>query len=116
MVSVAGDVPAQDTGLSTFERRSATRDPAWVKWLVLGVSLSFFALFIVMPLLAVFVEALRKGWTAYFSAIIEPDAFSAIRLTLLAAAIAVPLNLLFGVAAPGRLRNIASPAGICLQR
>ena len=60
---------------------------------------TFFALFLLLPLIAVFVEALRKGWDAYLAAIVEPDALSAIRLTLLAAAIAVPLNVVFGVAA-----------------
>jgi sulfate/thiosulfate transport system permease protein len=109
MVAVTSDLPAQDTGLSTFERRSATRDPAWVKWLVLGVSLSFFVIFIVLPLLAVFVEALRKGWAAYFHAIVETDAQSAIELTLLAAAIAVPLNLVFGVAASWAIAKYRFP-------
>ena len=52
-----------------------------------------------MPLVAVFAEALRKGWDAYLAAIVEPDALSAIKLTLLAAGIAVPLNLAFGVSA-----------------
>ena len=52
-----------------------------------------------MPLIAVFVEALRRGWSVYLAALVEPDAVSAIRLTLLTAAIAVPLNLVFGVAA-----------------
>jgi sulfate transport system permease protein len=84
---------------SVFEKRAATRDPAIVKWLILGVALSFFAIFIFLPLVAVFVEALRKGWTTYYRALIEPDALSAIRLTLLAAAIAVPLNIVFGVSA-----------------
>lgn len=94
------------SGLSTnsgvaqrFEANAATRDPVWVKRLVLGAGLSFFALFLLMPLVAVFIEALRKGWQAYLAAIVEPDALSAIRLTLLAAAIAVPLNLVFGIAA-----------------
>lgn len=82
-----------------FEYNAATRDPAWAKWLVLGLSLSFFILFLLVPLIAVFVEALRKGWEAYVAAIIEPDALSAMRLTLIAAAIAVPLNVVFGVAA-----------------
>jgi sulfate transport system permease protein len=52
-----------------------------------------------MPLIAVFVEAFRKGWETYFNALVDPDALSAIKLTLLAAAISVPLNLVFGVAA-----------------
>jgi sulfate transport system permease protein len=84
---------------TVFEKRAATRDPPWVKWLILGGGLSFFAIFIVLPLAAVFVEALRKGWATYLHALIEPDALSAVRLTLLAAAIAVPLNIVFGVAA-----------------
>lgn len=82
-----------------FEQNIATRDEAWVKYAVLGTGLAFFALFLVLPLVAVFVEALRKGWETYIAALTEPDALSAVRLTLIAAAIAVPLNLAFGVAA-----------------
>lgn len=82
-----------------FERTTATRDPAWVKAVVLLLSLGFFVAFLLLPLLAVFVEALRKGWHAYLAVLVEPDALSAIRLTLLAAAISVPLNLVFGMAA-----------------
>ncbi|HEY9193996.1 MAG TPA: sulfate ABC transporter permease subunit CysW, partial [Methyloversatilis sp.] len=82
-----------------FESRSATREPTWVKWTLIGVSLTFFVLFLLMPLIAVFVEALRKGWDTYLAALVEPDALSAIRLTLIAAVIAVPLNLVFGVSA-----------------
>jgi sulfate transport system permease protein len=63
------------------------------------VALAFFATFLLLPLFAVFAEALRKGWAAYWAAIVAPDALSAIRLTLLAAAISVPLNLVFGIAA-----------------
>ncbi|HEX6828377.1 MAG TPA: sulfate ABC transporter permease subunit CysW [Burkholderiales bacterium] len=86
-------------GAARFERSAATREPAWVKALILGVSLAFFAVFLLLPLVAVFFEALRKGWETYWTALVEPDALSAIRLTLLTAAIAVPLNLVFGVAA-----------------
>ena len=82
-----------------FEANIATRDAGWVRFAVLATGLTFFAIFLLLPLLAVFVEALRKGLGVYFAALIEPDAVSAIRLTLLAAAIAVPLNLVFGVAA-----------------
>lgn len=78
---------------------SATTEPAWVKGLLIGIALAFLALFLLIPLLTVFAEALRKGWSIYFSAVVEPDALSAIRLTLLTAGIAVPLNLVFGVAA-----------------
>jgi sulfate transport system permease protein len=82
-----------------FEANPATRDSTWVKIVVLGVGLSYFVVFLLLPLFAVFVEAFRKGTDAYFAALVEPDALSAIRLTLLAAAISVPLNLVFGVAA-----------------
>ena len=81
------------------EANAATREPAWVKWTLLGVSLTFFAVFLLLPLVAVFVEAFRKGWDTYLAALVEPDALSAIKLTLTAALIAVPLNLVFGVAA-----------------
>jgi sulfate transport system permease protein len=70
-----------------------------VRWTLIALATGFLALFLLMPLAAVFVEALKKGWQAYFAAIVEPDALAALRLTLLAAAIAVPLNTLFGVAA-----------------
>lgn len=82
-----------------YEANAATREPAWVKWTLLGVSLTFFAVFLLLPLVAVFVEAFRKGWDTYLAALVEPDALSAIKLTLTAALIAVPLNLVFGVAA-----------------
>jgi len=82
-----------------FESSAATREARWVKWALIGAALSFFALFLLMPLVAVFVEALRKGWETYATALTDPDALSAVRLTLLAAVIAVPLNLTFGVAA-----------------
>jgi sulfate transport system permease protein len=78
---------------------AATLEPLWVRVLLITLALSFAALFLLVPLLAVFAEAFRKGWEAYLAAIIDADALSAIRLTLLTAAIAVPLNLVFGVAA-----------------
>ena len=78
---------------------AATLEPAFVRWSLIGVVLFFLALFIVAPLAAVFWEAFRKGVGVYFAALHEPAALAAIRLTLLTAAIAVPLNLVFGVAA-----------------
>ena len=90
---------AQAIGQTRFEARAATRETPVVKWLILGTALTFFAVFLLMPLIAVFVEALRKGWETYASALVDPDALSALRLTLLAAAIALPLNLVFGVCA-----------------
>ncbi len=79
--------------------RPATREPAWVRYTLIIVGLAFFAIFLLMPLLTVFVEALRKGVDVYLAALVEPDALSAIKLTLLIAAIAVPFNLVFGVMA-----------------
>jgi sulfate transport system permease protein len=79
--------------------RAGTTEPAWVRHTLIAIALAFMALFLVLPLAAVFTEALRKGWDAYWEALKEPDAWAAIRLTLLTAAIAVPLNLMFGVAA-----------------
>jgi sulfate transport system permease protein len=70
-----------------------------VRWLLIGAALSFLALFLLMPLVAVFAEAFRKGYTTYLASFDDADALSAIKLTLLTAGIAVPLNLIFGIAA-----------------
>ncbi|WP_416408296.1 sulfate ABC transporter permease subunit CysW [Agrobacterium rosae] len=79
------------------------RDPASeglpAKLVLIGLAFLFLALFLVLPLVSVFVEAFRKGGEYFWESIIEPDALSAIRLTLLVAAISVPLNVVFGVAA-----------------
>ncbi|WP_018605586.1 sulfate ABC transporter permease subunit CysW [Uliginosibacterium gangwonense] len=82
-----------------YEDNPATRDRPWVKWSILGISLAFFAGFLLLPLATVFVEAFKKGWDVYLAAITEDDALASIKLTLIAAVIAVPLNLVFGVAA-----------------
>ena len=78
---------------------AGTTEAAWVRYTLIGISLVFLFLFLVLPLAAVFAEALRKGFDAYWNALKEPDAWSAIGLTLITALIAVPLNLVFGVAA-----------------
>ena len=70
-----------------------------MRYTLIGVALTFVVLFLILPLAAVFTEALRKGFGAYLAALQEPDAWSAIKLTLITAAIAVPLNLVFGVSA-----------------
>jgi len=77
----------------------ALTEPRAVRWLLTGLALAFLALFLLVPLVAVFVQALEKGVETYWAAIIEPDAVAAIRLTLIAAGISVPLNLVFGIAA-----------------
>lgn len=71
----------------------------WLRRTLIGLALVFVGLFLILPLAAVFTEALRKGFEAFFEALKEPDAWSAIKLTLLITAIAVPLNLVFGVCA-----------------
>jgi len=78
---------------------AATAEPAWVRRTLIGLALAFLAFFLFVPLAAVFFEAFKKGWSVYLAAITEPDALSAIWLTLIAAAISVPLNLVFGLAA-----------------
>jgi sulfate transport system permease protein len=77
----------------------ARADPAPMRWAIIGIAIAFLALFIVVPLVNVFAQALSKGFVAYFAAIRNPDAVAAIELTLLAAAISVGLNLVFGVLA-----------------
>jgi sulfate/thiosulfate transport system permease protein len=77
----------------------ATGESRLVRWTLIGIALGFLAFTLVLPLVLVFVEALGKGLSAYWTAIWEPDALSAAKLTLLIAAIVVPLNLVFGVAA-----------------
>lgn len=74
-------------------------EPRWVRAALIAVALVFLTLFLFIPLAAVFTEALKKGWELYVESILDPDAVSAIKLTLIAAAISVPLNLVFGVAA-----------------
>jgi len=80
-------------------KRLSTTEAPWVRYTLIGTALVFLLLFLVLPLAAVFGEALRKGLDAYLEGLREPDAWSAIKLTLLTAAIAVPLNLVFGIAA-----------------
>ncbi len=74
-------------------------EPSWVKPTLLAAVLAYLALFLLLPLSVVIIEGLRKGWAAYWSAISDPVALSAVKLTLIAAVIAVPLNTLFGLAA-----------------
>jgi sulfate transport system permease protein len=79
--------------------RADVLEPRWVRVVLIAIALLFLTLFLFVPLVSVFYEGLKKGWDAYLSAIVDEDAISAIKLTLITAAIAVPLNLVFGVAA-----------------
>jgi sulfate transport system permease protein len=80
-------------------RGRATSEDAWVRWTLIAITLAFLSLFLFIPLAAVFTESLRKGFDTYITALVEPDALSSIKLTLIAATFAVPLNLVFGIAA-----------------
>ncbi|TFW10212.1 sulfate ABC transporter permease subunit CysW [Oxalobacteraceae bacterium OM1] len=97
--AIASSLPVTAAPTRTDYAQSATAEPVWVRVLLIGIALAFLTLFLFIPLVAVFTEAFKKGWDTYATAITEPDALSAIKLTLLTAAIAVPLNLVFGVAA-----------------
>jgi sulfate transport system permease protein len=87
----------------------ATHDPRWVRWTLITAALLFLGLFLFVPLIQVFAEALRRGFGAYFDAFLNPDALAAIRLTLTVAVIAVPLNLVFGLAASWTIAKFNFP-------
>jgi sulfate/thiosulfate transport system permease protein len=89
--------PAPDDAL--LRMRLATSDPPWARALIIAVAMVFLGIFLILPLMTVFAEAFRQGARVYLAAVTNPEARSAIRLTLLTAAIAVPLNLVFGLAA-----------------
>ncbi len=96
-VALALPGPAEESPAPSM--RSPVEEPLWIRALLVTLGLGFIALFLVLPLAAVFTEALRNGVAAYLAALHTPDALAAIRLTILVAAIAVPCNLVFGVAA-----------------
>ena len=76
-----------------------TEESPLIKWALITVALAFCLVFLLLPLLNVFVQALAKGWTFYWNSLTQPDSWAAIRLTLMVAGISVPLNILFGLAA-----------------
>lgn len=90
-------------------RPLATRDAAWVRYSFTAVALGFLALFLLLPLVAVFAEAFRRGAGAYFAALNDPDGMHALKLTLLTALIAVPANLVFGVCAAWCIAKFTFP-------
>jgi sulfate transport system permease protein len=91
--------PSATDARAPTRRRHSLGDSPVTRWFLTGGALLFLGLFLVLPLVVVFANALEKGVAAYLAAFSEPDALAAIRLTVMAAAIAVPLNLVFGVAA-----------------
>ncbi|MFZ4704282.1 MAG: sulfate/thiosulfate ABC transporter permease CysW, partial [Candidatus Methylumidiphilus sp.] len=96
-MSIAVAVPQTSHGRHNSSLVST--EPFWVRCILITLALIFLLGFLVMPLAVVFSQAFSKGWSVYASAITEPTALAAIRLTLLVAAISVPLNLVFGLSA-----------------
>jgi sulfate/thiosulfate transport system permease protein len=82
-----------------LQSRDATREPTWVRYTLITIALIFFLSCLLLPLILVFVEAFKQGVGVYAQALVHPDTLSAVKLTLLTAVIAVPLNVVFGVAA-----------------
>ncbi|WP_231639355.1 sulfate ABC transporter permease subunit CysW [Sphingomonas profundi] len=89
-------------------RRATAESPA-TRIVLIGVALAFLGIFLLLPLIAVFAEALQRGVAPFLDAIVEPDAVSAIRLTLIVAAISVPLNIVFGIAAAWAITKFDFP-------
>src|SRR4029450_4593748 len=102
----AGTLPVRPR---TLVATRAAQEPLAVKLGLIAVAVAFMGLFLVAPLVAVFAEALAKGWSAYVAAPRGPMALSALKLTLLTAGVAVPLNLLFGVAAAWAIAKFEFP-------
>ena len=82
-----------------LQSRDATREPTWVRYTLITIALIFFLSCLILPLILVFVEAFKQGVGVYMQALVHPDTLSAVKLTLITAAIAVPMNVVFGVAA-----------------
>jgi sulfate transport system permease protein len=97
-IAVAGPAPASGARPAA-PARPALGEPRWVRWTLTATALAFLGVFLLLPLAAVFASAFSKGLDAYLAAVREPDALASMRLTLLIAAIAVPVNTVFGIAA-----------------
>ncbi|MVP00297.1 sulfate ABC transporter permease subunit CysW [Paenibacillus lutrae] len=95
---MAGQVAA-NFGTASSEPPKHISEPRGVQWLLIGTALLFLTLLLVLPLATVFIQAFRKGWEVYIAALTQKEALAAIKLTLTTAAIAVPLNVIFGIAA-----------------
>src|SRR5882762_11423968 len=96
--------PSTDTEIrrrraSRAKSQRGTEEPPLIKWTLIALALAFSLVFLLLPLVNVFAQAFAKGWQVYWTSLTEPDSWAAIRLTVIVAAIAVPLNVLFGGAA-----------------
>jgi sulfate transport system permease protein len=97
------------TQFKSHPKQQATEDPRWVRVGLISIALSFILLFLFLPLGLVITKAFASGWQAYWSALSESDAQAAIKLTMLAAAITVPLNTVFGVSAAWAITRFEFP-------
>lgn len=96
---MAGTVAMKRTKSGQCRATEATTEVWWVRWLLISAAMTFLGLFLLVPLLAVFTQALASGWAVYTQSLCDADAWSAIRLTLLIALLVVPINTVFGVIA-----------------
>ncbi len=108
-VPAPGEPAAKAPAAAAFHHRPVRTEPPAVRILLTVIALAFLGLFIGLPLIIVFVEALRHGWAAYAEALIEPDALAAIQLTLIVAAISVTANLIFGLVASWAIAKFEFP-------
>ena len=106
---MAGSTAMNFSGADRRITSPSTRDPAWVRWTLTLIALGFLALFLVLPLIVVFAEALREGVGAYVASFKDRDLLAAVKLTLIAAAVAVPLNVVFGVCAAWAITKFHFP-------
>jgi len=90
-------------------RESANAEPALVRWILIATALLFLALFLIAPVIVVFVEAFQKGWAGYLAAIRNPDALAALRLTLTVTSVVVPVNLIAGLSAAWAVTRFRFP-------
>jgi sulfate transport system permease protein len=98
-MTLAGHVPMQHAKTTVKLNHSSLKEPKVVQWLLTFIALAFLALFLVLPLITIFMTAFQKGLETYLAAITNPDALAAIKLTLIVVLITVPLNAVFGVVA-----------------
>jgi sulfate transport system permease protein len=96
---MAATIAKNHASIAKGHMGSAVLEPLWVRWILISVTLVFLALFLLVPLLAVFVQAFSKGWKLYLASLYDADALSAISLTLFVAVIVVPINTIFGISA-----------------
>src|SRR5689334_3748155 len=108
-LTMAGAVSRLSSSGNSNVAAHAMTEPVYVRTLLTVIALLFLCLFLLIPLVSVFYEALRKGFSLYVQAITEPVALSAIRLTLLVTLIVLPLNILFGLAASWAISRFRFP-------